>query len=291
MAKEGKNKEQACACGEDCKCKKGKVRGVIFTILLVLAFAVIAFGVGVATGGVILVEDEKVENKEDVNEEVNEETNEEISDDAVFYVNEQVVEKALEEYYFFAQQDKMFESPEKINLNDLLLFSSNKLVGELTRDTDANDVTLDEVNKVIKENFGYEIKEGADIFCDVCENITFTYDSSKKVFSYKGEHGHEGSPVSVLQRIISVRTNEKGQVVVLVKQAYGLGQYYISKYYRTPEDARNEMSPILEIHMEESGMTFEQFDFNGVSGDKMNTYEYVFEKSNHRLILKSYKRV
>ena len=60
MAKEEKIKEQGCACGEECKCKKGKLRKTLFIVFLISIFAVIAFGIGVVIGGYILVDEEKI---------------------------------------------------------------------------------------------------------------------------------------------------------------------------------------------------------------------------------------
>ena len=113
-------------------------------------------------------------------------------------------------------------------------------------------------------------------------------------YNWEIEHGHGGNFVDVKQRIISAKTNDDNEnrmVTVLVKQAFGLGEHVVTEYYDSIEDAEKEVNPILKMEYDEEGMFFDEYDFNNVSNDKMNTYEYVFEIIDGIYVLKSYKKL
>ena len=206
------------------------------------------------------------------------------------------IEKALTRYYYFTMLDKEITKPEDIDLNDLLLFVSSMNMQEVTRAHNGYDFSLKQANKILKKYFDYEIEEGADILCELCGEKPYLYDKENKVFTYNwdAEHGHGGSGVDVKQRIISAKTNDDNEnrmVTVLVKQAFGLGEHVVTEYYDSIEDAEKEVNPILKMEYDEEGMFFDEYDFNNVSNDKMNTYEYVFEIIDGIYVLKSYKKL
>lgn len=203
------------------------------------------------------------------------------------------IEKALERYYYFTTLDKGFSTPEEIDLNDLLLFATSMNISEMNKAHNGFDISLKQVNKILKKYFDYEIEEGADIFCDICTETTYLYDKENKIFTYNwdSDHAHSGSAVNVKQRIISAKTNENNEVVVQVKQAFGLGEYVVTEYYDSLEDAEKEVNPILKVEYDPEDMFFDEYDFNNVSNDKMYTYEYVFKEIDGILVLKSYKKL
>lgn len=203
------------------------------------------------------------------------------------------IEKALERYYYFTTLDKGFSTPEEIDLNDLLLFATSMNISEMNKAHNGFDISLKQVNKILKKYFDYEIEEGADIFCDICTETTYLYDKENKIFTYNwdSDHAHSGSAVNVKQRIISAKTNENNEVIVQVKQAFGLGEYVVTEYYDSLEDAEKEVNPILKVEYDPEDMFFDEYDFNNVSNDKMYTYEYVFKEIDGILVLKSYKKL
>lgn len=277
--------------------KKKKEHSALKTFFLVVLIGVACFFIGAyyqdifESFSVAPIKDSSKEEKESVELEDNciqlEDDQTESTEDG------ETIEKALERYYYFTTLDKGFSTPEEIDLNDLLLFASSMNMEEMNKAHNGFDISLKQVNKILKKYFDYEIEEGADIVCDICTETIYLYDKENKVFIYNwdSEHGHSGSAVNVKQRIISVETNENKEIIVHVKQAFGLGEYVVTEYYDSLEDAEKEVNPILKVEYDPEDMFFDEYDFNNVSNDKMYTYEYVFKEIDGILVLKSYKKL
>lgn len=255
--------------------------------LLIVLLVLVMTGIGVGTyflgrNSIEVKDCEKKVETEDKDENLN---NENLGNDEFYYVDYDEIEKVIESYSYLTAMNKSFNSVDEIEVDDLVHFAVRHIENRESYDY----FTLDEVNTVLEKYFDFSLEDGKDIKCDVCDNnIFWYYDADSKRFSSKNDdsHAHEGSCYGDLTRIISITNDEENKYVVLTKKAFGCNPYVISTYYASLDEDGSE--PVLEFY---GDPLFTEAEFNNVPNDKLNTYEYVFELVDNRLVLKSFKKV
>ena len=291
-------KEEACACGEECKCKKGRVRRVIVTILLIIVFSVIAFGFGVATGGVILVGDDKpeVDNKDDVKEEVNEDVNE-------------VTEDEREGSLIIDSNNTLYSYKTQLNNDEKLSF---KTVEDVEKFIDSSNYFTDSnLRKALLEGGKDEDKEHfviAYILRALDGGGLYYVDKSylKEVAGTLFKDGLEFIPYTgnlyySASDILYICT----ETICIVQQSTGGGgeaDVYQTKVVGTKKIGENTIYTIQEYYSSFEDGIFTDFDEELLCehdkcpedifktyGDKLNTYEMTFDKNNRYVSSKKVK--
>lgn len=259
------------------------MKKVLLIVLILILF--VCTGVGsFFLGTHVTSKDRCVDVKDEVNEEEKKDnTDKEQNNNETLYVNMEVINDALYRYSSLVLVTRGFDNINTVNVNDLMLFA----VYDYDSDLD-NEFTLDDLNKVLKKYFDYELSEGQNIMCDVCENILYNYDKETKTFKHVEDdslHGHEGNGLGSIRRIISVEVDDDGKYVVQTKEAFGSSPYVITEYY---DDLEEDSELVFELTTDPE---FVEAEFNKVPNDKLKTFEYVFEVIDNTLVLKSYKRI
>ena len=283
--------EHECACGKDCKCKKGKVGRVFFVVGLVIVLCAVSFAVGMVSGAKFIYD-------EDMIEEVDNEEKEETEFDMT-KVEEELL-KRVEELAIIDSYNRSFDSTDNLSNIELLNFGFRLALGwNWDQDT---VVTLDDVNAIVKEYFGKTVV-GEDVPCDITVagkegwNEThppmFVYNEDKKNFTYNQEHyGHGGLAVDVLNRVVDVSVD--GELYTIkVKKAIAVSEFFFAVYYPTYQDAYQGTNVLFEApecddYTVMCGDYDPTEDFNNTPDSKMFTFKYVFEKTEDGYILKDY---
>lgn len=281
-------KEKTCDCGEECKCKKGKARRVIVTFLLIVAFSVIAFGFGVATGGVILVGEDKteVDNKDDVKEEGNENKIETIK----------IGDVELYSYKTQLKTDNIpsFDSAEAV---EAFIDTSNYFT-----DGELRDALLDGNEHIPKSHFKLAyiltaLEGGGFYYIDK----SYLGELASKIFSDGLEFiPYSGSLYYSASDIIYMCNSD----ICIIEQTTGGGggaDLYQTKVVGTKKIGENTIYTIQEYYDEFEGGIYTDYegdlicekdcaeDIFKAYGDKLNTYEMTFDKNNRYVSSKKVK--
>lgn len=282
-------KEEACACGEECKCKKGRVRRVIVTILLIIVFSVIAFGFGVATGGVILVGDDKpeVDNKDDVKEEGNEGKIKTIK----------IGDAELYSYETQLKTDNIpsFDSAEAV---EAFIETSNYFTDEELREAllEGNEHTSESHFKLAYILTAFE--GGGFYYIDK----SYLKELASKIFSDGLEFiPYSGSLYYSASDIIYMCNSD----ICIIEQTTGGGgeaDVYQTKVVGTKKIGENTIYTVQEYYSSFEDGVFTDFDEELLCehdncpedifktyGDKLNTYEMTFDKNNRYVSSKKVK--
>lgn len=287
MAKEEKIKEQGCACGEECKCKKGKLRKTLFVVFLISIFAVIAFGIGVVIGGYILVDEEKivVENKEEDNSNT-EKKGIEINNETILYsykeqlsIEKDLSFKSIEDVEAFVDTANYFTDTELRNA----LLEGGHIV-------DINHFMFAYMLTALNGGGFYSIDKS--YIKEVANSI---FDNDLEYLPYSGSLYYSASSINYM-------CLEKICFVHQVSGGGGGADAYQTKVVETKKDGENTIYVIKEYFSEfENGIYTESDgellckhgscpeDIFETYGDKLNTYEMKFDKNNRYVTSKMVK--
>ena len=307
MAKEEKEKkvkkvqdvevkeEHECACGKDCKCKKGKVGRVFFVVGLVIVLCAVSFAVGMVSGAKFIYEDDMIEevDKEDKEEEKTE-------DKTDMSQVEKDLLKRVEEMYLLDTYNRSFESTDNLLNIELLHFGFTIALGENWDESAV--VTLDEINKIVQQYFGKSVT-GENIPCDLTaigavnwedtHPPMFVYNKKEKNFTYNLNHGgHGGMGYDVLNRVVKVENVEDNIYTIEVKKAFAMNEFMFTDYYPTYQDAYERTNRLFGAPDCDDITVCENYnpteDFKNTPDSKLISYKYTFEKTNDGYILTNY---
>lgn len=288
--------EHECACGKDCKCKKGRVGRVFFVVGLVIVLCAVFFAVGMVSGAKFIYDGDMMEEVDKEDKEDKEEKTENIKD------IENDLLKRVEELYILDTYNRSFESTDNLLNIELLHFGFTKALGENWDESTV--VTLDEINKVVQHYFGKTVT-GENIPCDInavgqngweaSHPAMFVYNEKDKNFTYNPNHGgHGGYGYDVLNRIVKVEEIEDNVYTIEVKKAFAMSEFFFADYYPTYQDAYERTNRLFGMdECDDYTVMCDDYDptedFKNTPDSKLMSYKYTFEKVENNYILKDYR--
>ena len=238
--------EHKCACGKDCKCKKGRVGRVFFVVGLVIVLCAVFFAVGMVSGAKFIYDDDMVEevDKEDKEDVIDNIDTEDVVDTSDF----KKIEQTIEDLEKIEQVSRNINTVEDFTNQELLLFAVDRLGYSSVH-------TLVDVNEVIQTYFGKNV-EPEDINCHFSsdEAPLFIYDDNKKEFIPNEEHGAHGLGSyysDILNRIVNIDV-AGNRYTVEVKKAFGRSQDTgpVTLFYKTYKDMAELRNPLIDFKWE-----------------------------------------
>ena len=130
-----------------------------------------------------------------------------------------------------------------------------------------------------------------DINCELCDNVLFKYNEGKSKYSYNEDHaGHGGAGVVVIYNYLEDYTYQDNIFSIIVKKVFTDEEFGFSAGYASYADLyKKELIKYNDKCLEEEdGLTIYTDKCYTKYQDKLNKYEYRFQKIDERYQLVSY---
>lgn len=181
---------------------------------------------------------------------------------------------------------------------ELLRFATlNILRTTYTNQYDYSNLSLVNINKVLKKYFGMEATGESlpKVFYDGACN-TLTYNELSKSFIPDSSCNGGLVVLNTISKFVSAKYDEaKQEIVVVVAEAYSAPQYYDTAYYNSVDGVNREASKVFEIEFDPSVDDESKLDplskLESVPSSKLKNVRYTFKIENNNYILTNYQRL
>lgn len=262
--------------------QKEEKKSKIFIVVIILIVVILGLVGYIAYDKLTQKEDNKIEEKdktkkeEPKKEEPQKEETRELS-----AVEKEKFEEIIENINpYFSQYYPITNVKNIINNDELLSFALIKI------GYDKQTFTGNDVDKIIKENFGNSVSvTNKDIICAIDNEPFYTYNATSNTYTKAAyNHGHGGQGFMLVKNYFESSNIKDEKAVTINAKVLYLG--YVSstwgpsyEVFKTYLDAEKRTNPVYQKNESEEPIEFNDNFYQSIK-DKLPTTTYTFEKNN-----------
>lgn len=262
--------------------KKEEKKSKIFIVVIILIVVILGLVGYIAYDKLAPKEDNKIEEKdktkkeESKKEEPKKEETRELS-----ATEKEKFEEIIENINpYFSQYYPITNAKNIINNDELLSFALIKL------GYDKQTFTGNDVDKIIKENFGNSVSvTNKDIICAIDNEPFYTYNATSNTYTKAAyNHGHGGQGFMLVKNYFESSNIKDEKTVTINTKVLYLG--YVSstwgpsyEVFKTYSDAEKRTNQVYQKNENEEPIEFNDSFYQSIK-DKLPTTTYTFEKND-----------